>query len=583
MPDTVSSSRPAESSGHSVGVGRAEATATLVVLLACEPCATLEGLVERLKAFNSCGPVRVLVRGDCPQALEAGRRVAASGIWPVELVLAPGLLQPEPGDSYAHLLTMPVGTAPQDLDDLVLAFSDALLWFGVDDAGFVVRARVLGKSEQPAPEWKSAARGSLDLGASLNPSSSLWGKFWFVVAGLVDQQAIAWLSLRKKPLKDDPKRGSLKNGWEQIRSKLSSSQRNIPYIGPGKWLELCPDPRFGTRSSDPGSRDALLPDENQPLIRHFLDMERQALHGSFLHRDSIWLVHFFGAFAVFAAVAGAVHLWFENWVWYALELAVLALILSIVYRVRTSRLHERWALRRFVAEQLRVALVTLPVLVIPRILLTPDRPTASLTARYQGPVSGEFENRTRRRLREEHHHSQALQAAALTQIKYAVREQGPTQVKGAEPTLEEARDWLELMLQDQVKWHKDNIETLTTVEVRLSAIARAIFILAFVAVLAHFGSEFGLLPHVEWGLLLTAAFPAIAAAAHGAAARLGISNRARQSEVTLAAMQSQVERVRAAKTWETLRYSAAAAGDIMSSEADAWHRIVRAHDDDVPS
>ena len=582
MPDTVSSFGVAESSGHSVGVGRAEATATLVVLLACDPCATLEGLAERLKAFDSCGPVRVLVRGDCPQALEAGRRVAASGIWPVELVLAPGLLRPEPGDSYAHLLTMPVGTAPQDLDDLVLAFSDALLWFGVDDASFVARARALGKSEQPAPKWKNAARGSLDLGVSLNPSSSFWGKFWFAVAGLVDQQATAWLSLRKKPREDDLKRGSLKNGWKQIRSKLSSSQRNLPYIGPGKWLELCPDLRFSARSSHTDSRDTLLPDENQPLIRHFLDMERQALHGSFLHRDSIWLVHFFGAFAVFAAVAGAVHLWFENWVWYALELAVLALILSIVYRVRTSRLHERWALRRFVAEQLRVALVTLPVLVVPRILLTPDRPAASLTARYQEPVS-EFENRTRRRLREEHHHSQALQAAAVTQIKYAVREQGPTQFKDAEPTLEEARVWLELMLKDQVNWHTGNIETLTTVEVRLSAIARAIFVLAFVAVLAHIGAEFSLLPHVEWGLLLTAAFPAIAAAAHGAAARLGISNRARQSEVTLAAMQPQVERVSAAQSWQALRHSAATAGDIMSSEADAWHRIVRAHDDDVPS
>lgn len=138
-------------------------------------------------------------------------------------------------------------------------------------------------------------------------------------------------------------------------------------------------------------------------------------------------------------------------------------------------------------------------------------------------------------------------------------------------------------MQDQVSWHEGNIETLMTVERRLSVGARGIFVLAFAAVLLHLAAELGVLPHVEWGLVLTAAAPAVAAAAHGAAARLGISHRARQSEATLDAIRPQHAQIRAAKTWGVLREAAAAAGNIMSVEADAWHRIVRAYDDDVPS
>ena len=34
-------------------------------------------------------------------------------------------------------------------------------------------------------------------------------------------------------------------------------------------------------------------------------MDRSALYGSYIHRDLIWVTHFGAAFAVFAAVAGA--------------------------------------------------------------------------------------------------------------------------------------------------------------------------------------------------------------------------------------------------------------------------------------
>ena len=167
MPDTVPLFSSAASPSNSAWVGPRKTGAILVLLLACEPRAALDGLAERLAAFAACGCVRILVRGDCPQALEAGRLAVASGTWPVELVLAPGLPRPEPKDGYARVLAMPASTAQQDLDDLVLAFSDALLWFGVDDGAFAVRARALGKSEQPEPDRMSVARSPHDLGDSL--------------------------------------------------------------------------------------------------------------------------------------------------------------------------------------------------------------------------------------------------------------------------------------------------------------------------------------------------------------------------------------------------------------------------------
>lgn len=544
--------------------------ASLIVLLACGQNDELDNIMERLAAFADGRSIRVLVRGDCPRALEAGYR-AAAGPWPVELVLAPDMLRPLQEDSYAYVLVMPTGTARQDLDDLMLALCDALVWCGTENADFVERARRLGKALQPRPMGNLAGT---DLDGALKP-----GWIPYRLAGLIDQEATAWLALRRRQTENGHDRWV--GGLKQIWVKLRASNRNTPYIGPDVWPERCPDLLLVNTAPDRSKPGKLTPDASQPLIRCFLNMELQALYGALLHRDSIWLVHFCGAFAVFAAVAGSIGLWIEGWIWSSLEVVVLTVILITVYRVRSSQLHERWALRRFVAEQLRIALVFMPVLVVPRILLVPDARKTAPSPQAGSPPP--FENPTQRRLQEEQRHAHALQNAGLATIKRAVRDQGLPRYKTDQLSLEQAQDWLALMVEDQVFWHTSNIETLMTVERRLSLAARAIFVLALAAVLAHLMTEVGLLPHWEWLLVLTAAAPAIAAAAHGAAARLGISHRARQSEATLEAIRPQLLQIRAAVTWGELRQAAAAASDIMSAEAVAWHRIVRAYEDDVPS
>src|SRR5262249_44433292 len=126
----------------------------------------------------------------------------------------------------------------------------------------------------------------------------------------------------------------------------------------------------------PGSspdRAAVCP--SSPIVAAFEAMDRRALHGSYIHRDIAWLTHIGAAFAVFAAVAGSVYPSYLV-LWVILEFLPLRAIAGGVFWPRRSGLQERWTACRLAAEQLRIARMSLPLLVLPPALATQDKPSA---------------------------------------------------------------------------------------------------------------------------------------------------------------------------------------------------------------
>ncbi len=100
------------------------------------------------------------------------------------------------------------------------------------------------------------------------------------------------------------------------------------------------------------------------------------MYGSYIHRDLIWATHFAAAFAVFAAVAGiALEILVVLLGW--LEFIALVFVLSLIFASRHFALRDRWTACRLGAEQLRIARMSLPLLVLPSALATTNTTSAA--------------------------------------------------------------------------------------------------------------------------------------------------------------------------------------------------------------
>src|SRR5262249_41508598 len=134
-----------------------------------------------------------------------------------------------------------------------------------------------------------------------------------------------------------------------------------------------------------------------------------------------------------------------SWVWGGLELVTLIAVASMVGFVRRTQLQDRWTACRLGAEQLRIALMSMPLLVLPSALATSDEP----------PVADE-------------HGAQETQFgfSALAQVKRAVRDHGLPRLDPA-LTIAQAAAWLHLIIQDQIGYHHGNHAKLEHAESRL--------------------------------------------------------------------------------------------------------------------
>jgi hypothetical protein len=440
-------------------------------------------------------------------------------------------------------LRAPPGMSPDDQTEFALALCDVVLIAPGSDHPVARLAAKLGKPVvAPGDRLPMLALEAFTHG--LDPQSSSRRRInGRVEQWMVESLAFAWSGWT---------RAGCAESWKRLRRCLGPGWGPAPYFAPDAWRDLSPD------------RAAV--DASAPIAATFDAMDRSALHGSYIHRDITWLTHFGAAFAVFAAVAGFVYRGYGV-LWGILEIATLVAVAVAVYRARRSDLQERWTACRFAAEQLRIARMSLPLLVLPPALATADAPQPG-----HGDSAGQIEFR------------------ALVEVKRVVRDQGLPQLdSGFSP--KQAAAWLHLIVSDQLEYHRRNHRKLEHAEERLRRLTQIIFAIAVIAVVAHL---IELSPishrHDEWLLLITAAGPALAAALHGAGTRLGIVHRAALSEEMereLRSINVSLERFLkepsdTPESWQAVRGLAYEAANAMGRENTSWHGLVRRYRDELP-
>jgi hypothetical protein len=378
----------------------------------------------------------------------------------------------------------------------------------------------------------------------LDPDQPSWLADWRWMFGRLEQAvnevfAFGWLGWNKNGLAESA--GGLKRCF----------RRDWPidtHFALEEWHGLAPD------------RGAL--DASSPIVARFEAMDRSAVYGSYVHRDLIWVTYFLAAFAVLAAVAGALFDLHSPWtlLWGVVELVVLLIVLTLIVASRTFALRDRWTACRLGAEQLRIARMSLPLLVLPSALAT-----AASAIEGHGSKQAEFG------------------ARALDEVKRAVRDHGLPRL-AAFPGPSEAAAWVHCIIADQVRYHHHNHAKLERVERWLNYTTELLFVIALIAVVRHLWS------HEPWLLLFTAAGPAFAAALHGAGTRLGIVHRAALSlemEQALQQIDSHLVKLKddAHSTEDPereVRRLAFAAAEAMGSENRSWHVLVRRYRDELP-
>jgi hypothetical protein len=175
--------------------------------------------------------------------------------------------------------------------------------------------------------------------------------------------------------------------------------------------------------------------------------------------------------------------------------------------------------------------------------------------------------------------------SALNQVKRAVRHQGLPRVDYSALSATDAARWVQLIVDDQMRYHEHNHITLERAEKSLGAVSTGLFALSMLTIVAGLRGE-----HAPSLLLLSAGGPALAAALHGAGTRLGFVHRAALSremhkqlkEISFALD----ERIRTAGSsgtdWQEARAQTYEAAKAMGAENSSWHRLVRRYRDELP-
>jgi hypothetical protein len=372
------------------------------------------------------------------------------------------------------------GMSADDQNEFALALSDVVLVGSESDASSLTRtATKLGKAVTVLGDPLPLLAPVADVTKGLDPESSNW-RFLSSISGRLQQAMIEVLSFASHGWSRADRAAS----WRRLLRCVRPGWRATTYFAPYDWQVLSPD------------RAAIV--SGTPIVASFEAMDRSALQGSFLHRDIVWL----GAvFTICAAVAG--YAFPQNAV--RLEILEFATLLAVgfaVFGIRLGNLKERWGACRFGAEELRIARMSLPLLVLPPALTTADTPPAG-----------------------DHDIGDLLKLRALAQVKRAVRDQGLPQLDPAFNP-KRAAQWLDLIVSDQLAYNRYNGRRLERVQDRLRRLTQVIFAIAVIALVVHLIELFKSSQHQSNSLQLSGAALALSAALHGAGTRLGIVPRA---------------------------------------------------------
>jgi hypothetical protein len=489
-------------------------------------------------------PTRLLVRLAAPTDLALAEALAHAGV-AVELLVPAGMVLPP---TPLPLARMPPGSTESDTDELALALSDALLAdANPPDLPLVRLAHQLTKPLLTPGKQPAVPPGSRrSMTHHLDPEQSGWHRALRRYWGRWEQFYLELFAFNWK----GRQHGGIATSSRRLRGCLFSRKwEHTPYFAPEtpeSWKDLAPD------------RAAI--DPTTPIVATFDRLDRSALHGAYIQRDLAWATHLVAAFAVLFAVAGSIGLFpaLPDWVWPVGELLALFIVVVATVFSRSVALQDRWTACRFGAEQLRIARMCLPLLVVPSALCSVD----------EAPKGDDS-------------------LRALAEVKRAVRDQGIPRLSPT-PSPIDAAKWVELVVTDQRTYHRNNHRKLHCAEQRLNGLTIILFVMAFIAVCWHLASWYLAMGDNKYLLLVTAAGPAFAAAVHGIATRLGFVHRiqlSQDAERELSPILDELGKVIAnpsapEPTWITVRKLAFRAAEAMGRETRSWHSQVRRQKDE---
>jgi hypothetical protein len=323
-------------------------------------------------------------------------------------------------------------------------------------------------------------------------------------------------------------------------------------------------PWYGVSWAELGFEDPVVL-EPDAFRRRFEYSDREANVAAGRHRDATWILHILSAFAVFAAVAGAIRLWVgdHSAFWALAELAAIAVIVGTVWAGKRFNWHRDWLSHRFVAEQIRYGRMGFPLLVLPDLTLR--------SATVSDP-----ERRTR------------LLNAEQWIVKRTFVASGPprTETGAYRPhaSSEQLRPYVCAIIQGQIDYHDRTHHRLETMAHRLHLTTVVAFIATAAAVIAH------LFVHVDWLLLLTAGLPAFAAALYSISTRNELERLAALSEATgrkLTHIKQAIEALEfsaraGTRSWLRLRRLTAESTHVMAEVAQQWQQLIAKRSDSLP-
>ena len=285
------------------------------------------------------------------------------------------------------------------------------------------------------------------------------------------------------------------------------------------------------------------------------------------YRDINWILYALSAFAVFAAIAGAISLGGlgNSWVWAVAELLSILGVVFLVLLAKKHKYHERWLTNRFCAELIRYARVGLPFLLVPYSF-------RSIT-KYQ--TSGNnYEN-----------------SSELCEMNRLFIDSGlPCSPK--DKAYDPSNHFNELVfyachiLKDQMLFHKKTCDRNHKTVHKLHKISFYCFIFTLIAIFGHF------VVHSELWLIFTAALPAFAASIHGLVSQNEYHRIAQISNVTCSKLESILGVIENHSIWQgldnterffQLQSIMQDAVEIMSNSIQSWQEINQGRATTLPS
>ena len=282
------------------------------------------------------------------------------------------------------------------------------------------------------------------------------------------------------------------------------------------------------------------------------------------HRSAAWISSLASTTAVFAAVAGAINLWSSQHgaFWALLELGLVALVVSVLWRAKNMQWHHTWIGNRFVAEQLRYTRMGLPLLAV----------TKSLSEPSLCVLPGSNSQASLAVLSED----LRLVQQTIVRMGLPSTSKGGVYIASDSEMLPKLRDYVLAVVRDQVAYHHRIHDEQHKVHHILHQLSLVLFTLTVAAIAGHF------LLHADWLLIFTAFFPALAAGIHGLTTALEISRLADQSKTTAEHLHELSEAIQNVlnvgqspwKNWLQLRYLTLRSAEIMSDENSQWQKLV---------